>query len=78
MSYSKKKLFSQLGWFGKIGIIIVHVYDLIYYMVMTIAVCDMQSENTTAQFILWRKLNTIVVKKRLGTFVFKEFMVDNA
>jgi hypothetical protein len=56
----------------------VHVYDLIYYMVMTIAVCDMQSENTTAQFILWRKLNTIVVKKRLGTFVFKEFMVDNA
>jgi hypothetical protein len=29
-----------------------HVYDSTYYSVMTIAVCDMQSEDATAQSVL--------------------------
>jgi hypothetical protein len=27
---------------------------------------------------MWRKLNAIVEKKRLGMFIFKGFMADNA
>jgi len=55
-----------------------HVYELIYYKVMMIAVCDMQSEDTEVQCMLWRKLNTIVEKKRMGTPMFKGFMADSA
>jgi len=44
---------------------------------MTIVICDMQSKDTKAQCILWKKLNTIVEKKGLGTFIFKGFMVDS-
>jgi hypothetical protein len=45
---------------------------------MTIAIYDMQFEDTKAQWILWNKLNVLVEKKRLGTPVFKGFMADNA
>ena len=34
-----------------------HVYDSLYCKVMTIAVCDMQSEDCTAQVLSWRNLN---------------------
>jgi len=54
-----------------------HVYDSIYYKVMTIVVYDMQSKDTEVQCILWRKLNVVVEKKGLGTFIFKGFMVDS-
>jgi len=54
-----------------------HIYDLIYYKVMTIVICDMQFEDTKTQCILWRKLNIIIEKKRLGTPVFKRFMADS-
>ncbi len=43
-----------------------HIYDLVYCKLMTIAVCDMEFENTKVQCILWRKLNAIVKKKGLG------------
>jgi len=55
-----------------------HVYDPIYYKVRTIVVCDMQSEDMKVQCILWKKLNAIVKKKGLGTFVFKGFMANSA
>lgn len=55
-----------------------HVYDLVYYKVMTITIRDMQSKNKEAQCILWKKLNTIVEKKRWGMPIFKGFMVDGA
>jgi hypothetical protein len=41
-----------------------HIYDPVdYYKVTTIEVCDMQSKDTKAQCILWRKLNVVVEKK---------------
>jgi 6-phosphofructokinase len=55
-----------------------HMYDLIYCKVMTIMICDMQFEDMEAQCILWRKLNIVAKKKRLGMPFFKGFMVDNA
>ncbi len=56
-----------------------HVYDLIdfYCKAMTIVVYDMQSEDTKAQCLLWRKLNKIVEKIGTSMHVFKGFMVDN-
>jgi hypothetical protein len=39
-----------------------HVYDAAYCKVMTIAVCDMQLEDTKAQCIMWRKLNDLMAK----------------
>jgi len=40
-----------------------HVYDLAYYKVMMITICDMQSKDIEAQCMLWRKLNIVVEKK---------------
>ena len=37
-----------------------HVYDSLYCKVMTIDVCDMQSEDCTAQVLFWRNLNSVV------------------
>jgi hypothetical protein len=53
-------------------------YDLIYCKVMTIAIYDMQFKDTKAQCIVWRNLNIIVKKKRLGMPIFKGFLVNNA
>ncbi len=53
-----------------------HVYDPVYYKVMMIVFCDMQSKDMEVQCILWRKLNAFVEKKGLGTLVFKGFTVD--
>jgi hypothetical protein len=39
-----------------------HVYDSTYCRVMTIVVCDMQSEDAAAQSVLWKNLNVIVAK----------------
>jgi hypothetical protein len=30
-----------------------HVYDLVYCKVMTIAICDMQLQDTDAQCVMW-------------------------
>jgi hypothetical protein len=55
-----------------------HMYDLIYCKVMTIMICDMQFEDMEVQCILWKKLNIVAERKRLGMPFFKGFMADNA
>ena len=41
-----------------------HVYDSAYYWIMTVAICDMQSEDATAQILLWKNLNAVMAKAR--------------
>ena len=55
-----------------------HVYDATYCKVMTIAIYDMQSEDTTAQCIMWRELNDLMAKNSIENTNFKGIMVDNA
>jgi hypothetical protein len=55
-----------------------HVYDSTYYRVMTIAVCDMQSEDATAQSILWKNLNGVLARHGVPEPKFKGFMADSA
>jgi hypothetical protein len=43
---------------------------------MTIVVYDMQSKDTKAQCIWWRKLNVVVERKGLGMPIFKGFMAN--
>jgi hypothetical protein len=55
-----------------------HVYELAYYKVMTITVCDMQYENTKVQQIMWKKLIEMMLKHEFPKPNFKGFMVNNA
>ncbi len=55
-----------------------HVYNLVYYKVMTIAIWDMQSEYTEVQCVLWWKLNKVMLMKGVSNRNFKGFMVDSA
>jgi hypothetical protein len=55
-----------------------HVCDLVYCKVMSITICDMQSKDIKAQFILWKKLNAIILKKGVTSLNFKSFMAYNA
>ena len=55
-----------------------HVYDSLYCKVMTIAVCDMQSEDCTAQVLFWRNLNLVVQRHGVDDIQFKGFMADSA
>ena len=45
---------------------------------MTIAVCDMQCEDTEGQVIMWRCLNRVMEKNGLPNPNFKGFMADSA
>jgi hypothetical protein len=45
---------------------------------MTITVCDMQSEDATAQSILWKNLNAVLARHGVPETKFKEFMADSA
>jgi hypothetical protein len=54
------------------------VYDAAYCKVMTIAVCDMQSEDTKVQCIMWRELNEVMQRKGVEKPIFKGFMADSA
>jgi hypothetical protein len=40
-----------------------HMYDPIYYIMMTIVVCDMQSKYIDVQSVMWQKLNMVIVKE---------------
>jgi hypothetical protein len=40
-----------------------HMYDLIYYKMMTIVVCDMQSKDIEIQSAMWKKLNKVIAKE---------------
>jgi hypothetical protein len=55
-----------------------HVYDAAYCKVMTIAICNMQSEDTKVQCIMWRKLNDLMAKNSVEDTNFKGFMADSA
>jgi hypothetical protein len=55
-----------------------HVYDSAYYLVMTIAVCDMQSEDATTQMVLWKNLNDVMARHGVPKPKFKGFMADSA
>jgi hypothetical protein len=55
-----------------------HVYDSTYCRVMTITVCNMQSEDAAAQSVLWKNLNVVVAKHGVPKPKFKGFMVNSA
>jgi hypothetical protein len=48
-----------------------HVYDATYCKVMTIALCDMQSEDMKVQCIMWRELNDLMAKNGVENTNFK-------
>jgi hypothetical protein len=53
-----------------------HVYDPIYYKVMTNVVYDIQFQDIEASCMMWRKLNVVINDKGMGTLMFKGFMAD--
>jgi hypothetical protein len=55
-----------------------HVYDSTYCRVMTIAVCNMQSEDAAAQMVLWKNLNDVMGRHSVPEPKFKGFMADSA
>ena len=55
-----------------------HVYDSQYCRVMTVAVCDMQSEDCEAQCVMWRCLNEVMARYGVLIVNFKGFMADSA
>jgi hypothetical protein len=55
-----------------------HVYDSFYCKVMIIAICDMQSEDTKAQCVMWRNLNEVMANNGVPNPNFKGFMVNIA
>jgi hypothetical protein len=54
-----------------------HVYDAVYCKVITIAVCDRQSEDTKVQCIMWKELNDLMAKNGVENTNFKGFMADS-
>ncbi len=54
-----------------------HVYDSFYYKVMTIAICDMQSKDLEAQWVMWWNLNKVMVNNGVPNPNFKRFMVNS-
>jgi hypothetical protein len=54
------------------------VDDTAYCKVMTIAVCDMQSEDTKVQCIMWKKLKDLMGNNGVKNPNFQSFIVDNA
>ncbi len=55
-----------------------HVYDIKYCKVLTIACCDMQSEDYVAQTLFWENLNSVMAENGIQKVNFKGFMADSA
>jgi hypothetical protein len=55
-----------------------HVYDSTYCRVITIAVCDMQSQDFAAQSVVWKNLNALMAQHGVDKVNFKGFMADSA
>jgi hypothetical protein len=55
-----------------------HVYDSRYCKVLTIACCDMQSEDGAAQILFWENLNAVMAENGVPNVNFKGFMADSA
>jgi hypothetical protein len=45
---------------------------------MTIAVCNMQSEDADAQIVLWKNLNDVMARHNIPEPKFKGFMANSA
>ena len=55
-----------------------HGYDSVYCRIMTIAICDMQSEDVAAQTVFWRNLNAVLERYGVENLNFKGFMANSA
>ena len=55
-----------------------HVYDSRYCKVLTVAICDMQSEDHIAQILFWENLNKVMANNGVPNVNFKGFMADSA
>ncbi len=71
-------IFNHIMWVQGWMTMACHIYDPVCCKVMTIAIYDMQSKDIEVQWMLWRQLNIVVEKKKMGTLMFKGFMVDGA
>ena len=64
----------MVGW----TLLEAHVYDLVYYKVMTICVCDMMCKMADAQEQMWLSMLALLKKHGLENVNFKGFMADSA
>ena len=55
-----------------------HVYDSKHCKVLTMAFCDMQSEDAWAQIIFWENFNDVMLENGVPNVIFKGFMADSA
>lgn len=55
-----------------------NVYALVYYKIMTIAICDMKLKDINVQGMLWRKFKEVILKYGGIKPNFKGFMSKNA
>ena len=55
-----------------------HVYNSKHCKVLTIACCDMQSEDARAHIVFWEILNVVMLENGVPNVNFKGFMADNA
>ena len=49
-----------------------------YCKTLTIACCDMQSEDGTTQTLFWKNLNFVMAENDVSNVIFKGFMADSA
>ena len=54
-----------------------HVYDAMYYKVMTITIYDMHLEDMKVQCIMWKIFNKLIRDSGVEKPNFKDFMADN-
>jgi hypothetical protein len=55
-----------------------HVYNSKYCKVLTIACCDMQSEDGVAQTLFWENLNSVMLENGVSKVNFMGFMANSA
>lgn len=54
-----------------------HVYHTTFCCAMTIAVCNMESEDVTVQLVFWKNLNVVMARHNLRNPKFKDFMAES-
>jgi hypothetical protein len=70
-------MFDHVKWVRQWTTMACHVYDSTYCRIMTIASCDMQSDDCDAQIIFWKNLNVVMKRNGVVHTNFKDFMADN-
>ena len=55
-----------------------NLYDSRYCKDLTIACCDMQSEDGAAQILFWINLNSVMTENGVPNVNFKGFIVNSA